>query len=58
MLIELDREKQQYTYEQQQAALARALAQYGAPDADHLPPIEQTPDVQRRRPTSCRHSSR
>ena len=47
VLIELDREKQQYTYEQQQAALARALAQYGAPDADHLPPIEQTPDVQK-----------
>jgi len=47
VLIQLDHEKQQYTYEQQQAALARALAQYGAPDADHLPPIEQTPDVQK-----------
>jgi multidrug efflux pump subunit AcrA (membrane-fusion protein) len=45
VLVELDREKQQYTFEQQQAALARTLAQYGAPDPDHLPPIEQTPDV-------------
>jgi multidrug efflux pump subunit AcrA (membrane-fusion protein) len=47
VLIELDREKQQYTYEQQQAALARALAQYGAPNPQHLPDIEQTPDVQK-----------
>ena len=47
MLIELDREKLQYTYDQQRAALARALAQYGAPDPTHLPPIEQTPDVQK-----------
>ena len=47
VLIELDDEKQRYTYEQQQAALARALAQYGAPDPEHLPPIEQTPDVQK-----------
>ena len=47
VLIQLDHEKQQYTYEQQQAALARALAQYGAPDPQHLPPIEQTPDVQK-----------
>jgi multidrug efflux pump subunit AcrA (membrane-fusion protein) len=47
VLIQLDREKQQYTYEQQQAALARALAQYGAPDPQHLPQIEQTPDVQK-----------
>jgi multidrug efflux pump subunit AcrA (membrane-fusion protein) len=47
VLIQLDHEKQQYTYEQQQAALARALAQYGAPDPQHLPQIEQTPDVQK-----------
>ena len=47
MLVELDREKQQYNLDQQQAALARALAQYGAPDPQHLPPIEQTPDVQK-----------
>ena len=45
VLIELDSEKQQYTYEQQQAALARTLAQYGAPDPQHLPDIEKTPDV-------------
>ena len=31
-LIQLDREKQQYNFDQQRAALARALAQYGAPD--------------------------
>jgi len=47
VLIQLDHEKQQYTYEQQQAALARALAQYGAPDPQHLPEIEKTPDVQK-----------
>jgi multidrug efflux pump subunit AcrA (membrane-fusion protein) len=45
ILIELDNEKQQYSTDQQRAALARALARYGAPDADHLPPVEQTPDV-------------
>ena len=49
MLIQIDHEKQQYTYEQQQAALARALAQYGASDPQHLPDIEQTPDVQKAR---------
>jgi RND family efflux transporter MFP subunit len=47
VIIELDREKQQYAYEQQQAALARALAQYGATDTAALPDIEKTPDVQR-----------
>lgn len=47
VLIRLDHEKQQYTLEQQQAALARTLAQYGASDALHLPEIEKTPDVQR-----------
>ncbi len=47
VLIRLDNEKQQYTYEQQQAALARALAQYGGPDPQHLPEIEKTPDVQK-----------
>jgi multidrug efflux pump subunit AcrA (membrane-fusion protein) len=46
-LIELDREKPQYNLEQQKAALQRALAKYGAPDPDHLPPIEKTPDVQK-----------
>ena len=47
VLIQLDNEKQQYSFEQQQAALARTLAQYGAPDPQHLPEIEQTPDVQK-----------
>jgi multidrug efflux pump subunit AcrA (membrane-fusion protein) len=47
VVIQLDNEKQQYTYEQQQAALARALAQYGAPDPEHLPEIEKTPEAQK-----------
>jgi len=47
VLVQLDSEKQQYTLEQQQAALARALAQYGATDPEHLPEIEKTPDVRR-----------
>jgi multidrug efflux pump subunit AcrA (membrane-fusion protein) len=47
VIIQLDNEKQQYTYDQQQAALARTLAQYGAPDPQHLPEIENTPDAQR-----------
>ena len=46
-LIQLDNEKQQYNFDQQKAALARALAQYGATDAQHLPDIEKTPDVQK-----------
>jgi len=46
-LIQVDREKQQYNFDQQRAALARALAQYGAPDPQHLPEIERTPDVQK-----------
>jgi multidrug efflux pump subunit AcrA (membrane-fusion protein) len=47
VVIQLDNEKQQYTYQQQQAALARALAQYGAPDSEHLPEIEKTPEAQK-----------
>ena len=47
VLIKIDNEKQQYTYDQQQAALARALAQYGASDPQNLPDIEKTPDAQR-----------
>ncbi len=47
LLIQLDNEKQQYTYAQQQAALARTLAQYGASDSDHLPELEDTPDARR-----------
>jgi multidrug efflux pump subunit AcrA (membrane-fusion protein) len=46
-LIELDAEKSQYTVDQQTASFARALAQYGASDVDHLPRVEDTPDVQR-----------
>jgi len=46
-LVELDREKAEYNVAQQKAALQRALAQYGAPDSEHLPPIERTPDVQK-----------
>ncbi len=47
LLVQLDNEKQQYTYAQQQAALARTLAQYGAPDSEHLPELEETPDARR-----------
>ena len=47
VLIELDSEKQQYAYEQQQAALARSLAQYGATDPKELPEIERTPEARR-----------
>lgn len=46
-LVELDREKAEYNLEQQRAALQRALAQYGAADPQHLPPIERTPEVQK-----------
>ena len=47
VLVALDREKLQYNYDQQKAALERALAQFGAPDTTHLPALEMTPDVQR-----------
>jgi multidrug efflux pump subunit AcrA (membrane-fusion protein) len=46
-LIQLDREKQQYNFDQQRASLERALAQLGAPDPQHLPEAEKTPDVQK-----------
>jgi RND family efflux transporter MFP subunit len=46
-LVELDREKLQYNVDQQKAALARSLARYGATEAGHLPPRDQTPDVKR-----------
>lgn len=46
-LVMLDNEKQQYTYDQQQAILARALAQYGASDPQHLPEVEKTPEAQK-----------
>ncbi len=48
VLVELDREKLEYRLEQQRAALNRALAKYGVSDPKAtLPPIEETPDVQR-----------
>ena len=47
VLVELDREKPQYNLDQAKATLQRALAAYGAPDPDHLPPMEKTPDVQK-----------
>jgi multidrug efflux pump subunit AcrA (membrane-fusion protein) len=46
-LVELDREKLQYSLDQQRAAHTRTLTRYGAPDAEHLPRIEDTPDVRR-----------
>jgi multidrug efflux pump subunit AcrA (membrane-fusion protein) len=46
-LVELDREKQQYSLDQQRAGLARALAKYGAAEPGRLPAIELTPDVQK-----------
>lgn len=47
VLLELDREKLEYNRENQKAALARALAKYGAAEPGQLPPAEQTPDVQK-----------
>ena len=49
VLVRLDNERQRYAYQQQQAALARALAQYGATDPQRLPEPESTPDVARAR---------
>src|SRR5207244_4763468 len=46
-IIQLDSEKQRYNSDQMKASLARALAQSGAADPDHLPDIERTPDVQK-----------
>jgi RND family efflux transporter MFP subunit len=46
-LVEIDREKLQYNADEQRAALDRTLAKYGAASPDRLPPIEQTPDVQK-----------
>jgi RND family efflux transporter MFP subunit len=46
-LIQIDREKQQYNFDQQRATLEKALAQLGAPDPQHLPEAEKTPDVQK-----------
>jgi multidrug efflux pump subunit AcrA (membrane-fusion protein) len=46
-LVELDREKLQYSADQQRAAHTRALTKYGAADAGQLPRVEDTPDVRR-----------
>ena len=46
-LVELDREKLQYSLDQQHAAHTRSLTKFGASDAEHLPRIEDTPDVRR-----------
>jgi RND family efflux transporter MFP subunit len=47
VLVELDREKLQYSLDQQKAALSRALAKYGASEPGRLPAIDETPDVQK-----------
>lgn len=47
VLIEIDREKASYKLAQQKAAFERALAKYGVTRPGQLPPIEQTPDVQK-----------
>ena len=47
VLVRLDNERQQYAVQQQQASLARTLAQYGATDPRNLPEPENTPDVRR-----------
>jgi multidrug efflux pump subunit AcrA (membrane-fusion protein) len=47
VLIQLDNERQQYNFDQQKAALARALAQYGATDPQQLPDVENTPEARR-----------
>jgi len=46
-LILVDREKQQYNFDQQRATLEKSLAQLGASDPQHLPEPEKTPDVQK-----------
>ncbi len=46
-LIEIDREKLEYSLDQQKAALASALTRYGATDPASLPSVEETPDVRR-----------
>ena len=46
-MVELDREKLQYSLDQQRAAYARTLTKYGASDGEQLPRIEDTPDVRR-----------
>jgi len=46
-LVEIDREKLQYTLDEQKAAHARALTKYGATETGHLPPVEETAEVRK-----------
>ncbi len=46
-LVELDREKLQYSLDQQKASLTRSLTRYGASDLGQLPAVEDTPDVRK-----------
>ena len=45
VLVELDKEKAEYSVEAQRAALAQARAKYGASEAGDLPPLERVPEV-------------
>ena len=58
VLIQLDDEKQRYALEQQQADLARALAQVRPPDPEHLPDSNRPPKPNGPRPTWPRPPSR
>ena len=46
-LVEIDREKLEYSLDQRNAALASALTKYGASEVGRLPAVEDTPDVRR-----------
>ena len=46
-LVEIDREKLQYTLDEQRAAHARALTKYGASESGRLPPVEETAEVRK-----------
>ena len=46
-LVEIDREKLQYTLDEQKAAHARALTKYGASESGQLPPVEGTAEVRK-----------
>jgi RND family efflux transporter MFP subunit len=46
-LVEIDREKLQYTLDEQKATRARALTKYGASESGQLPPVEETADVRK-----------
>src|SRR5262245_1541485 len=46
-LVELDREKLQYSLDQERAAHARSLTKYGASDGEQLPRIEDATVVRR-----------